>query len=86
MDKLPCTPTPDCVKWPNCFADVHHIYYPERRYKTGLEVRFRRLDENKMELCRGFHQEIHDEDTPPPKPTVQFMRAALNRNKRVIVK
>lgn len=71
----------ECKYYPDCFTDVHHTYWPDRHYRTGLEKSFRELSANKERLCRAEHDERHQE-LPPEKPDPRFM---LNALRRVIV-
>lgn len=73
MEHFPCEPNAACKNWPHCYSDVHHLYYPACDYKTRLEKEFRDLEVNKIAICRAIHDEIHAEDTPPDKPSHQFM-------------
>lgn len=60
-----------------CFRDTHHLYFPRFLYTTELEKEFRELPENKVELCRREHNEIHATTEPPEKPSRQQMLAAV---------
>jgi len=79
MEKLPCInqnvcPLADTRR--GCFEDVHHLYWPQNRYRTQLEKEFRELDENKVRICRAEHNELHDV-RPPEHPFHEEMRAAV---------
>lgn len=64
-----------------CHEDVHHVYFPKRDYITPTEKRWRNLDENKELTCRDRHNEIHATQSPPTRPEIAFMAAALRRAK-----
>lgn len=74
-------PRPDCKYYPNCFADVDHIYYPKSEYKKGTERTFRELPINKRLLCRALHELRHATETPPPKPSLNTMIEAIRNYK-----
>jgi hypothetical protein len=60
-----------------CFSDSHHIYFPKNHYRDTLESEFRELPENKQQLCRFEHDEIHAEVEQADKPEREFMREAI---------
>lgn len=62
-----------------CFEDVHHLYYPRAYYSNGVAQRFRELDENKVEICRAEHQDIHATERPPLRPSIEFMKEAIRK-------
>lgn len=76
MEPVPCTPTEECRYYP-CFTDTHHLYYPRRRYKTQVEREFRNLPENKVEMCRAAHTELHATEQIPKKPGRDEMLQAI---------
>lgn len=59
------------------FSDLHHTYYPRSEYRTKVEKEFRELPENKVQLCRNEHQEIHATEPDPVKPSREYMIAAI---------
>ena len=60
-----------------CHSDEHHLYWPRNQYTSKMEKFFRELPENKVQLCRAEHDEIHATEKPPAKPPVQAIIAAL---------
>jgi hypothetical protein len=77
--EIPCNPTPDCPMYGNCYTDTHHTYYPKRLYQDSISKIFRNLPENKVEICRNLHNEIHQTESPPMKPGRQEMIDAIGR-------
>lgn len=76
--------SPDCKYFNNingCHTSVHHEFYPRVDYKSPVEKRFRELPENKFEVCRQMHDEIHAHDEPPMKPSIEVMRHAVNESR-----
>lgn len=71
---FPCVPPEgdmDCpyrLRSRGCREDTHHEYWPSTDYQTALEHTFRNLEENKVEVCRRMHDEIHA-GPPPEKPS-----------------
>lgn len=55
------------------FQDTHHLAYPRSDYRTGVEKRWRELDFNKVSICRGLHNAIHESGYLPEKPTREEM-------------
>ena len=81
MSRESC-PTPDSnCPLKKCFGDVHHLYYPANQYRRPIEQEFRNLPENKEFLCRREHNERYATEQPPIKPSLDFMRNAINRAK-----
>lgn len=66
-----------CRYAPDCYADTHHLYWPRRRYTAGVEKAFRDLPENKVELCRAEHSDLHAREKPPEKPSRSEMIEAI---------
>jgi hypothetical protein len=62
------------------YTDVHHLYYPRRDYTDPIDKAFRNLPENTEEHCRWEHIEIHDEEKPPHKPSLETMVEAVLRS------
>lgn len=60
-----------------CYADEHHLMWPERNYKTPIEKAYRELDMNKVQACRWLHDIIHTDEYPPKKPSLVDMLAQL---------
>jgi hypothetical protein len=60
-----------------CFSDTDHHYWPENQYTTRLEKEFRNLPENKEQICRDLHDERHEFEHPPKKPSVEDMIRAI---------
>jgi hypothetical protein len=60
-----------------CFEDIHHEFWPKRHYQTPLEKEFRELDENKVQMCRWEHEDLHRYEQPPEKPSREEMINAL---------
>ncbi len=61
-----------------CYADEHHAYWPENDYRTPIEKAYRELPENKYQLCRWVHDDVHLEHLPPKKPDLIKMLAQLS--------
>lgn len=88
MEKLPCSnqdscPLRDTEK--GCFEDVHHLYFPRRDYRKPIERAFRELDENKVVMCREWHNTDHAVFEAPDKPDLEIMKMAIaeEKNKRL---
>lgn len=73
MEKVPCEQNDACKYYPNCYEDTHHLLYPSADYTTPLERLYRSLDDNKVEMCRQQHDELHRTQQPPEKPTREEM-------------
>jgi hypothetical protein len=88
MERVPCANQDSC-RWAvleqGCHEDKHHLFWPRQDYKTPTEKRFRELDENKVIICRNFHDEEHALFPPPDKPDLEIMRMAIaeQRNRRL---
>lgn len=63
-----------------CFEDVHHLYYPKSSYSNGFAQKFRELDENKVEICRDEHNEIHATERSPYRPSMNFIKEAIRKS------
>lgn len=72
-------PRPDCkyAELGGCFSDTHHLFYPRRSYTSKTEKAFRELPDNKEQLCRAEHDELHATERPPLKPSSAEILAAL---------
>jgi hypothetical protein len=60
-----------------CFSDTHHQMWPSDQFITPVERLFRELPENKEQLCRLEHDEIHATQEPPAKPRRTEMIQAI---------
>lgn len=60
-----------------CYQDTHHESWPARNYRSDVEQSFRELPENKIELCRQVHNDLHATEPIPIKPSVEVMRHAI---------
>jgi hypothetical protein len=69
-----------------CFVDTHHKQYPRSAYRTPTERRFRELDENKVDLCRAVHNEIHATEPAPIKPSLEVMQFAIQQEREARVR
>ncbi|MCL2037697.1 hypothetical protein FWG95_01685 [Candidatus Saccharibacteria bacterium] len=81
LERIPCDYAAGCPVAKTkggCGEDTHHRFWPASIYKTLIDVIFRELSSNKVEICRRLHEEIHDGD-PPEKPSRKFMVRAINR-------
>lgn len=75
---------PDCGYYPECFADVHHLWWPAHLYRGSIPSLFRRLPENKVIICRKEHDTIHAMQEPPEVPHRDVMIQAI-RNSDVYI-
>lgn len=62
------------------YTDEHHIWWPARNYRDRTSAAFRDLPENKVQLCRNEHNELHATQQPPEKPDRLKMLAILAFN------
>lgn len=73
-------PRPDCpyaeLKG-GCFSDEHHLFFPRVDYRGIIASEFRNLPENKEDICRWDHDEIHATTEPPERPSREYMLGAL---------
>lgn len=85
-------PPPDFDNDTGCYEDIHHHYW-QSTYNTDIEQIFGNLPENKKEICRAEHNEIHATEQPPELPSREYMlgriilaltenRVFLNKKKR----
>lgn len=85
MEKRPCQNRNDesCPVFQikgYCFEDVHHLYYPKSYYQNNKFAKeFRELLENKVEICRAEHNEIHATQRSVLRPSLDFMKNAIAR-------
>lgn len=77
MERLPCDPDREC-KYDECREDIHHLYWPRKRYSDKVSRAFRNLAVNKVVICREAHDDIHASQLPPKKPSRNEMLEALN--------
>lgn len=77
--KTPCEKNVEqCpYQYSGCFADTHHEYFPRSDYRRGVARQFRELPENKVQLCRNEHDELHAVTEPPIKPSREEMMGAI---------
>jgi hypothetical protein len=61
------------------YSDTHHTKYPASAYRQPVERAFRNLPENLEQMCRYEHNELHANEEPPEKPSIQFMAEAVLR-------
>lgn len=88
MERLPCNPELPCPlrdTEKGCFEDVHHLYFPRKAYRKPVERAFRELDENKVKMCREWHNTDHAVFEAPDKPDLEIMKMAIEeeRNRRI---
>ena len=72
--------SPECKYWESkhgCRTNIHHEYYPARDYKTPVEKEFVELPQNKTEMCMAEHDERHNTERPPVKPSRDEMLLAI---------
>lgn len=60
-----------------CKSNTHHLFWPRRIYKTALEREFRELPENKVQMCKWEHLDLHEFTFPPQKPNHRDMIKAI---------
>lgn len=73
-----CTPNESCPYYSTgCFEDTHHVFYPSGDYITPVERLFRNIPENKVEICRREHEDVHATEQPPLKPSYDVMEHAV---------
>lgn len=64
-------------KYPEPFADDHHVWWPRTEYTAPVEKKFRALECNVVRgICRCLHDLEHIKP-PPQKPSVAEMRQAV---------
>lgn len=59
-----------------CYSDLHHQYWPSPDYTGTIANKFRELPENKQQLCRREHDQVH-EGSPPAKPSLEVMEHTI---------
>lgn len=85
MKRMGCTPEQRAVcPLRECFVDTHHKYFPRRWYTTEAGIEFRNLPENKEDLCRNEHNELHRVTPPPRKPPEWYMEAKIRLAEQAI--
>jgi hypothetical protein len=79
MSYAPCPNENEACRFyeEGCYSDLHHSYYPRKRYTTSIERTFRNLPENKEMMCRDEHSELHATEQPPHKPRREEMLQAI---------
>lgn len=78
MKRTGCTPEQRAVcPLKECFIDTHHRFWPRRAYESGVAYQFRELPENKEDMCRSEHNELHRTEAPPRKPPEWYMDARI---------
>lgn len=61
-----------------CFSDVHHTFGQARAKALGHIARvFGELEQNKEQICRAEHDEIHAANYYPEFPSVTVMLQAI---------
>lgn len=82
MESVPCDPDRECRyrDTAECYIDEHHLYWPRRSYRDSVGRAFRNHPDNKVDLCRQVHQDIHATQGPPKKPKRTVMLGVLNAN------
>jgi hypothetical protein len=75
MAEMCPSPNPECRYFgtPECMVTTHHIYYPGFLYLTKVEKAFRENHLNKERLSRCDHDFEHLTNSPPEKPSRDFM-------------
>lgn len=76
MERIPCDNQAECPL-PICFEDIHHVYYPASQYVGYIATHFRSSEDNKQQMCRQRHQDLHAAQPPPEKPTKEYMAGFL---------
>lgn len=59
------------------YTDTHHLVFPRNNYQSGIERRWRELDFNKENICRGLHNAIHESGYIPEKPSRDEMLSEI---------
>ena len=82
MESVPCDPEREgrYRDTEACYVDEHHLFFPRKNYRDSVGRAFRNLPENRVDLCRQVHQDIHATTQPPKKPKRAEMLEALNVN------
>lgn len=70
-------PQEDCKYYPACFADQHHIYGRAKNHVGKIARKFAELPQNKEQLCRIVHEELHATEGVLPLPDVGEMQEAI---------
>lgn len=80
--KRPCENASEACRYyeTGCYADVHHVWWPRRKYRSQVERQFRELPENKEVLCREAHDDLHATTRPPVKPPREVMIRAIGQH------
>lgn len=82
MESIPCDSDRECKyrDTTGCYIDEHHLFWPRRKYRDKTSRDFKNLPDNKVDLCRQVHDDIHATEQPPKKPSRNEMLGALNVN------
>ena len=63
--------------WISPFNDIHHLQWPGIHYDNDIAMAFRELIQRKTYIPRLFHNWLHHITLPPPLPTEEVMRHAI---------
>lgn len=78
MSKGECLePRPDCKYYPDCFSDQHHLYGRAKNHIGKIARKFSELPENKIQMCRREHEELHANDGILELPSTGVMQEAV---------
>ena len=64
-------------------TSLHHTRWERREYTSPLEKRFRQAGGLVLRLEQTIHRELHEELSPPPKPSHDLMCAILDFKKGI---
>lgn len=57
---------------------MHHLFWPKNWYQDNeTEQEFRELQINRVPMCEYEEKRLHEETSPPPKPTFTVMEAVV---------
>lgn len=84
-----CTPE-NCASCPydDCFEDNHHLYWEANSYKTK-SFKGLRISPFVIKMCRKVHDELHDFQFPPCKPSPDVARLAITQaeiDNKIVIK
>ena len=87
---LPIPPAPVdcigelCVKYSNGLCagagDKHHLLWEKDLYPRGIYANLRNLPELIVRRCRIFHDLLHKFQAPPPKPSIEAAKLAIQQS------
>lgn len=60
-----------------CVQNIHHDYWPKKRYTGDVAKEFRELPQNKGEMCMREHGDLHATERPPARPSREEMIQAI---------